>query len=112
MQEKEAMMMEQLRTQREELLWEKQRVETQLQEEWSKKLAEKDKSLQQLQKEMKETLEKEIRDKELMMLQQLESQRAALQVWLAFLHPKPSSSPITSTTLVQDIYISIICHGS
>ena len=76
-------MMEQLRNQREELLWEKQRVETQLQEEWAKKLEEKDKNLQELQTGMKATLEKEIREKEQMMLEQLECQRAVLQVWVS-----------------------------
>lgn len=80
--EKESMMMEQLRTQREELVWDKQRVETQLQEEWAKKLEEKDKSLQVLQIEMKRTLDEEIQQKEKLMLEQLESQRAALQVWV------------------------------
>ena len=80
--EKESMMMEQLRTQREELVWDKQRVETQLQEEWAKKLEEKDKSLQVLQIEMKRTLDEEIQQKEKLMLEQLESQRAVLQVWV------------------------------
>ena len=89
-------MMEQLKYQREELLKEKQRLELSLQEEWNKKLEEKDKSLGKMQEELRTTLEEEIRKKEEMMLQQLQTQRESLQVFTLFIW-KITLNEITQT---------------